>query len=179
MKPLLRPLLIAALFAAVPPAHAAVPLEEPADETSAPMPATRPTAEDETTMVVIPATDTAALDAAVGKQVVVTGKVKSAEWSRSGKVMAIQFEGAPDGGFQAVLFEKNRKKMDEAYAGDVAKNLVGKQLHVRGRLQMYGGRLETKKGRPEVVISNDSQLTIMDAPEVPGPSTMPSTLPAS
>ena len=174
MKFPLRPILCAALLAA----PAAFAMAEPA-MTPATMPTTKPAygnpAEGEASMEVIKATDTAALKAAVGKQVMVTGTVKSAEWSRSGKVMAMQFEGADAEGFQAVIFEKSRKSMDAQYAGDVAKSVVGRKVEVKGRLQMYGGRLATKAGRPELVISRDSQLTLVEGG---GATTKPATMPA-
>ncbi len=179
MKFPLRPLAVAALLATSVPLVLAEAM--PGSMPGA-MPATAPTTKPvygdpgagDATMLVIPASDTAALKAAVGKQVMVTGTVKSAEWSRSGKVMAMQFEGADAEGFQAVIFEKSRKAMDAQYAGDVAKAVVGRKVQVKGRMQMYAGRLASKEGRPEMVLSRDSQLTIVED----APTTMPTTKPA-
>ena len=51
-------------------------------------------ADDAAKPVAIDATDKAALAAAIGKDVVVSGTIKKAQWSSTGKVMNIEFENS-------------------------------------------------------------------------------------
>ena len=124
-------------------------------------------------MEVLEATDAAGLRAAVGKMAVVSGKVESAAWSRSGKVCSIRFEGVDRDGFQAVVFDADRKKLDAAYAGDLAATLAGKTVKVRGVVQAYAGQQGSQEGRPEVVVRNDSQITIVPDADADAATTKP------
>lgn len=120
--------------------------------------------------VVLDAADKAGLEANRGKVAFVTGKVKQAEWSKSGKVLNITFENAPS--FMAAAFEKNRKKLDEAFSGDLAKTLVGATVKLSGKLQVYGGYMEELKDSTQLIITTVNQVTIVE----PGaPSTQPAT----
>lgn len=112
-------------------------------------------------MVVLDATDTAGLRAAVGKMVVVDATVASAEWSKSGKVLVVRFEGVGPDGFQAVVFDRDRKRLDEAFTGDLAGMLPGKTVKLRGVLIEYAGRQQSQAGRPELILKNDSQITVV------------------
>lgn len=120
-----------------------------------------------TSPAIIEATDKAALDANAGKQVVVQGKVESAEWSNTGKVMNIRFANAPD--FMAAAFERNRKKLDEAFNGDLAKTLTGAQVKLTGKLQKYGGHIPELKDAQQLVITSVNQVTIV------APATQPAS----
>lgn len=112
--------------------------------------------------ILITADDAATIKAAMDKNVILDGKVKSAAWAASGKVMRIQFESAQDTKIQAVLFQAKKEKFDAAFDGDVAKAIAGAHVRVSGKLQEY-------KGTPEVVVNEINQLTIVE----PGPSTQP------
>lgn len=103
---------------------------------------------------VIPATDKAALTEAVGKQVTVEGKIKSAAWSKTGKVMNIEFEGAETSKFKAAVFDKNKAKVDAAFEGDAAKFLTGKKVRVSGTIKLF-------KEAPEIVIDSEKQITVV------------------
>jgi DNA/RNA endonuclease YhcR with UshA esterase domain len=112
--------------------------------------------------ILITADDAAGIKAALDKDVILDGRVKSAAWAASGKVMRIQFEGAQDTKIQAVLFQAKKEKFDGAFDGDVAKAIAGAHVRVSGKLKDY-------KGTPEVVVNDVHQLTIIE----PGPSTQP------
>lgn len=111
---------------------------------------------------VIEATDKAAIAEHMGEEVVVVGEVSSAAWSASGKVMNVEFKGAEESRLLAVVFERNRQRMDEAFNGDVAKALTGAKVRLMGRLAEYGGRNEEWKGRPQIIIERTSQVTITE-----------------
>ncbi|MFT3786167.1 MAG: hypothetical protein QM770_08375 [Tepidisphaeraceae bacterium] len=101
----------------------------------------------------VAASDKEGLKAALGKEIVVFGKVDKAAWSGTGKVMNVTFDGVDRKEFVVVLFEKNKKKFDEAYGGDVAKTLTGAEIRVRGKVEEFKGGLEIK-------IDGPSQVTI-------------------
>ena len=109
-------------------------------------------------------------DAAIGKLVVVQGTVAAATWSATGKVMNIEFGNATRSRFLAVIFERNRAKIDEGFNGDVAATLTGARVRLRGVLEAYGGQIESWKDRPQLVITVADQITILET----GPSTRPS-----
>ena len=118
--------------------------------------------------VVIDVTDKAAVEAAMDREAVVEGVVERAEWSRSGKVMNIEFKGA-ENGLLAVVFERKRQQLDEAFAGDLAKALTGAKVRVRGTIKPYGGRAAAMKGRPQIIIEDGQQITILEK----APATQP------
>ncbi|HWP41061.1 MAG TPA: hypothetical protein VNL70_09045 [Tepidisphaeraceae bacterium] len=107
---------------------------------------------------VIDATDTEALKAALGKEVVVEGYISKAEWSRSGRVMNIEFL---DSVLLGAVFERQRAKLDEAFGGDLAAALRDAKARFRGKLIEYGGYVESLKGRPQIIINSASQITIL------------------
>lgn len=127
-----------------------------------------PTTQPAEASAVIAASDRAALDKAIGTDVIVEGTISVAEWSRSGKVMNIEFKDSTDG-LLAVVFERNRKAMDEAYSGDLANTLKGAKVRLKGVIKPYGGREESKKGRPQIIIDRPTQITIVE----PAPTTQP------
>ena len=121
---------------------------------------------------VIDVTDPAAVAAAMGQDAIVDGVVERAEWSRSGKVMNIEFKGAEDG-LLAVAFDRKRQQLDEAFAGDVSKALTGARVRIRGAIKPYGGRVESMKGRPQIIIEDGHQITILEK----APATQPASSP--
>lgn len=127
-------------------------------------------AQDGASVTVIDATDAEQIKANVDKDVMVRGKVAKAAWSNTGRVMEIRFEGVTDPkGFTAVVFDRNRKALDEAYGGDLAKTLTGAVVQIKGKLRTYGGRAESLQGRIELTITQGSQITVVQA----APSTQP------
>ena len=112
--------------------------------------------------MLISVSDKSAIDAAMDHDVTVEGVVALAEWSRSGKVMNIEFKDADQSKLMAVIFERNRAEIDNAFGGDVAKSLTGSKVRIKGTIQPYGGRVESMKGRPQIIISRGEQITIVE-----------------
>jgi hypothetical protein len=110
----------------------------------------------------VSATDKAALAAAMDKDVVVSGTIKKAEWSATGKVMNVEFA---DSELIGAVFEKSRAALDKAFAGDAAKKWTGAKVKVSGKLAKYGGRSKKLEGRPQIIISKPEQVTVEGAPE--------------
>src|SRR5258706_10581905 len=94
-------------------------------------------AEDAAKPEVIDATDKAALTAAIDKDVTVSGTIKKAEWSQTGKVMNIEFA---DSELIGAVFEKSREAIDKAFDGDAAKKWTGAKVKVTGKRAKYGGK---------------------------------------
>jgi DNA/RNA endonuclease YhcR with UshA esterase domain len=117
---------------------------------------------------IIAATDHDQIKANVDKEIVIAGKIDKAEWSRSGKVFNITFEGVEESKFAVVYFERNKAKFDEALLGDAGKTLTGAEVRIRGKVSAYKGKSEKLKERLEVQLTEPSQITI----------TTPSTKPA-
>lgn len=127
-----------------------------------------------TAPAIIQASDKDAISAAMGTDVVIEGVIESAAWSRSGKVMNIEFRDSADSRILAVMFERIRADVDTAFGGDVAKSLTGAKVRIKGTLRPYGGRSEAMKGRPQIIINDGNQITIIE----PAPAEVPSTQPA-
>jgi DNA/RNA endonuclease YhcR with UshA esterase domain len=108
----------------------------------------------------IDAADKAALDAAANKDVVVTGTVKKAKWSGTGKVMTVEFEDSP---LLAAVFEKTRDAVNAANDGDAAKKWTGAKVKLKGKLGKYGGPQKSYQDRPQIVITKPDQLTVVEA----------------
>jgi DNA/RNA endonuclease YhcR with UshA esterase domain len=105
-------------------------------------------------------TDRGALEKALEQDVTVEGTVQKASWSRSGRVMNVVFKGADDG-FRVVVFQKDRAKMDEAFGGDAARALTGKNVEVRGRVERYEGEISSIKGQVEIIVREVDQIRIV------------------
>ncbi|MGC4033032.1 MAG: hypothetical protein QM754_15110 [Tepidisphaeraceae bacterium] len=115
---------------------------------------------------IIKVSDTAALEAAKdGEEVVVEGKVAKAEWSKSGKVANIEFEGDPK--FMIVVFEKSRAKLDEAFGGDFTKQFTGATVRFTGKIAAYGGKAKKYEGATQMIVSQTGQVTVMVAATQP------------
>ena len=119
-------------------------------------------ADDAAKPVEVSATDKAALAAAMDKEVVVTGTIKKAAWSSTGKVMNIEFA---DSELLGAVFEKSRAAMDKAFDGDAAKKWTGAKVKVTGKLAKYGGRSHKLEGRPQIIISKPEQVMVEGAEE--------------
>lgn len=106
----------------------------------------------------------ASLSDRIGQTVIIEGVVASAAWSQTGKVMEIRFVGVTDAkGFTAVVFDRNRKAMDEAFGGDLAKALNGATVRLKGKLRPYGGRAKSLEGRIEMTLDKPDQVTVTSA----------------
>ena len=118
------------------------------------------------------ASDSTALRERAGHDVVVEGDAIESLWSSTGKVMQIQFAGDKQNklGLQCAILEVNRKKFDSAFAGDVADALGGARLRVRGKLTTFGGYNDIQ-GRPEIIVDEPQQVTILGRSELPAPLT--------
>lgn len=110
----------------------------------------------------IDATDARALASAIGQEVTVHGTISAAAWSRSGAVMNIDFKGAEQSRFLAVVFQRSKADFDSAFSGDFIKTVVGAKVRLKGKLELYGGQQETFKGRPQVVLSAVDQVTVVE-----------------
>src|SRR5438132_349507 len=117
-------------------------------------------AEDAAKPDVIDATDKAALTAAMDKDVTVSGTIKKAEWSQTGKVMNIEFA---DSELIGAVFEKSREALDKAFDGDAAKKWTGVKVKVSGKLAKYGGKSKKLEGKPQIIISKAEQVKIEGA----------------
>jgi hypothetical protein len=121
----------------------------------------------EAASVVIDVSDTEALKSNLDKQVTISGQCTSAAWSASGKVMVIRFAGTKESRFTAVVFVRDRDKIDAAFDGNAADAFSKQTLRIKGKLQEYDGKNENLKGVPEIVIRDANQVTIMPAEERP------------
>jgi DNA/RNA endonuclease YhcR with UshA esterase domain len=103
----------------------------------------------------IAANDKDALEAAMKdkKAVAVAGTVSSAAWSSSGKVLIIKFADTEESGFTAVVFSKDKDKMDAAFNGDIAKTLSGAKVKIQGNVEAF-------REKPEIKISKPTQISI-------------------
>ena len=119
--------------------------------------------------------DTAAIEAAKDTEATVEGKIAKAEWSRSGKVCNIEFEGEPK--FMAVVFEKSRPKLDEAFGGDFSKDWTGAVVRLTGKIAPFGGKVKKYEGYSQMILSQMGQISVLTP--ATQPSTQPATMPAA
>ena len=117
-------------------------------------------AEDAAKPAAIDASDKAALTAAMDKEVTISGTIKKAEWSQTGKVMNIEFA---DSELIGAVFEKSRAALDKAFDGDAAKKWTGAKVKVTGKLAKYGGKSKKLEGKPQIIISKAEQVKIEGA----------------
>jgi hypothetical protein len=112
--------------------------------------------------VVVSLTDKAALDANMGKQASVEGTVSDAEWSPTGRVFLIKFDGAESTQFQGALLSQNRDAVEKAFDGDLTRALEGAKIRLTGKLQTY-------RAHPEIVIEKPEQITVLQKPSADAP----------
>ncbi|MGF1633369.1 MAG: hypothetical protein ACFCVE_05910 [Phycisphaerae bacterium] len=125
-------------------------------------PATQPA--DAEALPLIAATDEAALKEAVGKDARVWGTVRQAEWSESGKVMNVEFEGNEDSRFMVSTFARQRAELDEAFGGSLATFLQGKLIEVSGPVKTFRGPVNGVRDRIEIVIREPGQIKVLQNP---------------
>jgi hypothetical protein len=112
----------------------------------------------------IDAADKAALAAAANKDVTVTGTIKRARWSNTGKVMTVEFEDSP---LIAAVFERNKDAINTANDGDAAKKWTGAKVKLKGKLGKYAGPQKSYQDHPQIVITKPEQVTIVEAKDAP------------
>lgn len=130
-------------------------------------------AQEAPTSSIIAVSDKAALEANKEKDVVVEGVVSTAAWSSSGKVMNLHFEGTDETRFSAVVFEKNKDRIDKAFGGDATKAWTGAKVRIKGKLREYAGKTGDRKATPEITISDPGQVTVVEPPPADAPATKP------
>ena len=108
---------------------------------------------------VVKADDEAGLKAAIGKEINVDGVVEKAEWSKSGKVMNIEFK---DSVLLGAVFERDAKALNEAFNGDFAKAITGAKVRIKSKVENYGGKDKKLEGRPQIIIKKVYQVTILE-----------------
>lgn len=113
---------------------------------------------------IIAVSDQAALEANKDKDVTVEGVVSEAAWSGTGKVMNIRFDDAKDTHFSAIVFVKNKERIDAAFGGDATKAWTGAKVRIHGKLREYTGKSGNKKATPEITISEPAQVTVVELP---------------
>jgi DNA/RNA endonuclease YhcR with UshA esterase domain len=107
--------------------------------------------------IAIDATDKAALDANQEKEVIVSGTIKTAQWSATGKVMNVEFENSP---LILAVFERSKDEINKAFEGDAAKKWTGAKVKITGKLGKYGGRAKNYEGRPQIIVAKSDQVKI-------------------
>ena len=105
------------------------------------------------------ANDEAGLKAAIGKEINVDGVVEKAEWSKSGKVMNIEFKNSQ---LLGAVFQRDSKALNEAFNGDFAKAITGAKVRIKSKLDTYGGKDKKLEGRPQIIIKKMYQVTILE-----------------
>lgn len=142
MKTCLFVLLCLTLSSAQPPTDPVSPNQ--------PSPTSQPTSQP----VPIPANDDTALRANLGKPAVVTGTVRSAKLSNTGKVFRIEFKDATNSKFNAVIFERNLKLISQSLGSDLSASLTDKTIEITGTIEEY-------RGSPQIILSRPEQIKIL------------------
>lgn len=96
--------------------------------------------------------DTEELLAQMGKEAVVEGRVRSSFWVRG--VLLITFREEQEG-FVGAAFARNRDTLNEAFDGDIARALRGKNIRMRGTITEH-------RSRPQIVVENPDQITVLE-----------------
>lgn len=122
--------------------------------------------------VMVSLEDKKALDANMGKEVIVEGTVATAAWSASGRVFLIKFNEGIATNFQGALFAKLREDMEKAFHGDLSDAFEGGKIQITGKLQMY-------REHPEILINDPKQITILIKGPGHSPHAGPATRPAA
>jgi hypothetical protein len=112
--------------------------------------------------IVVSLSDKQALDANVGKDIVVQGMVSDAQWSSTGRVFIIKFAEGDATQFQGAMFAKLRDDTEKAFNGDLSNAFEGSKIQIEGKLQTY-------REHPEILINDPKQITIL----VKGPGNSP------
>jgi len=125
-------------------------------------PATSPTTAPTTAPVEINAADAQAVESKLGGTATVVGTVASIEWSRSGRVCNIEFEGNPEIPLMACIFSSNREAFDEKFEGDIVRALAGKRVRVTATLEPFGGMIQKWLDRTQMILDHPDQIELVD-----------------
>jgi DNA/RNA endonuclease YhcR with UshA esterase domain len=110
--------------------------------------------------------DTPALQAAEGQEAVVYGVVRSADWVSSGAVLILRFADTSEDGYTGVVFRDNAPAIERKMGGDLGDILPGRTVELRGRIALY-------RERPQTVIRDARQITLLDETADAPPPAMP------
>jgi DNA/RNA endonuclease YhcR with UshA esterase domain len=108
-----------------------------------------------TTQPVLSADKSAALMAANGKDAIVEATVQEIE-DASENVMRMTFKEAPDNAFVGIVFSKKTPKVHDYFEGDQGNALIGRKIHLHGKISQF-------RGKPEIIITDVSQVEVVDA----------------
>ncbi len=112
---------------------------------------------------VMKASDQAKLAEHMNKNAVVVGRIATAEWSASGKVMIVTFEGVDEKKFSIATFERTKKSFNDAFGGDFRNAVIGSDVRLSGEIQPYGGYDKDEpgnEGRLQMLLVSARQVTI-------------------
>ena len=104
-------------------------------------------------LTVIAVTDRAALSAASGKEVQVTGLVRHVGVSKSKFFTVIDFEGVATGGFTAVVKSSDLADIERTVGTNLEAGLPGRKVSIRGVISFY-------KEAPQIEITDALQLKV-------------------
>lgn len=102
---------------------------------------------------VIAADDSVAIEATIGKDTIIEGRVVAAEMADSAKSFRIRF-GLQPGAFEAVIQSRRFEQFKSAFGRDVAGALLGKLVRVNGKVF----RVED---HPQITLDRPSQLEVV------------------
>jgi eukaryotic-like serine/threonine-protein kinase len=125
---------------------------------------------------VLAAADVGAIKAMTGQDIIVEGVVTDSAWSRTGKVMNIQFAGHGTPGLFCCVFQAKRAAFDAAFGGDAAAQFSGARIRLRGKLVVYAGFDPALKGWPEIILDDPQQVTIVQERPARGGLTVPTSV---
>lgn len=106
-----------------------------------------------TTQPVLTADKNSELIAANGKNAVVEGTVQDIE-DASENVMRMSFKEAPENSFVGIVFSKKTPKVHDYFEGPDGSGLVGKKIHLHGKISLF-------RGKPEIVITDQNQVEVI------------------
>ena len=101
---------------------------------------------------IIEAGDKTAIDSALPQFVAVTGTIK--DISENDGVTTINFDGADESQFYAVVLQRNREAVEKVHGAGL-KSLAGKRVRLTGKIVEY-------RERPEIVISAPEQIAVLE-----------------
>jgi endonuclease/exonuclease/phosphatase family metal-dependent hydrolase len=100
------------------------------------------------------AADSAAITGAIGKAVIVKGRVQNVGTTPTNSIYFINFAGVPKGGFVGIVKKEGYSTITAALGADLKAALTGKDVELRGELVRY-------KETPEIVVTSPEQIKIV------------------
>lgn len=107
---------------------------------------------------VIPATDLAALRAALGTEVAVEGDVADVIPLRSGLATTIQLDSGTGEALLAVVFAGQAPAIESKLGGTLRETLLGRHIRIMGTLESYGGRNRSWAGWLQISLEDPAQI---------------------